>query len=229
MTTPANQTQVQTPSLPKGGGAIQSIGTGWGAVGMTGQASFDLALPLSPGRAYAPSLSLSYRSSLGNGPFGMGWGCSAGAIVRNTLKGVPSYTEQDGFISASGEEMFAEQTGQGVTTTTVTQYNGLTLNKPHTVVRYFPRIESTFGRIEHWSSSQDTAGFWLVQSADGSVHLFGKTLAARCSDPAAPEHVAQWLLQESLSPHGEHIYYHYKNETLTSDPSPCGTFAPSAI
>lgn len=224
MTTPANQPQVQTPSLPKGGGAIQSIGTGWGAVGMTGQASFDLALPLSPGRAYAPSLSLSYRSSLGNGPFGMGWGCSAGAIVRNTLKGVPSYTEQDGFISASGEEMFAEQTGQGVTTTTVTQYNGLTLNKPHTVVRYFPRIESTFDRIEHWSSSQDTAGFWLVQSADGSVHLFGKTLAARCSDPAAPEHVAQWLLQESLSPHGEHIYYHYKNETLTSDPSPLRDF-----
>ena len=33
--TPAND-QVQTPSLPKGGGAIHSVGNSWGAVGMTG-------------------------------------------------------------------------------------------------------------------------------------------------------------------------------------------------
>ena len=30
---------VSPPSLPKGGGAIQSIGKGWGAVGLTGAAS----------------------------------------------------------------------------------------------------------------------------------------------------------------------------------------------
>ena len=72
MTTHANNIEVMTPSLPKGGGAIQSIGTGWGAVGMTGQASFDVPLPLSPGRAFTPALSLSYRSTLGNGPFGIG-------------------------------------------------------------------------------------------------------------------------------------------------------------
>ncbi|MFP3541719.1 SpvB/TcaC N-terminal domain-containing protein, partial [Pseudomonas sp. SIMBA_044] len=33
-----------------------------------------------------------------------------------------------------------------------------------------------------------------------------------------------WLLQESLSPYGEHIYYHYKNETLISGPSPLRDF-----
>ena len=59
MTGQTDTHEVLTPALPKGGGAIQSIGTGWGAVGMTGQASFDIPLPLSPGRVYAPSLSLS--------------------------------------------------------------------------------------------------------------------------------------------------------------------------
>ncbi|MQT75394.1 SpvB/TcaC N-terminal domain-containing protein [Pseudomonas helleri] len=220
MTGQPGNNEVLTPALPKGGGAIQSIGTGWGAVGMTGQASFDIPLPLSPGRAFAPSLSLSYRSTLGNGPFGMGWGLSVGAIVRNTLKGVPSYTEQDGFVSAGGEEMFAQRTAQGaLISSTVSEYNGVELSAPHTVVRYFPRIESTFDRIEHWSTSEDTSGFWLVQSGDGNIHFFGKTQAARCADPDAPEHVAQWLLEESLSPHGEHIYYDYKSETAAQDAS----------
>lgn len=216
MTSQPGHHEVITPALPKGGGAIQSIGTGWGAVGMTGQASFDIPLPLSPGRAYTPSLSLSYRSTLGNGPFGMGWGLSVAAIVRNTLKGVPSYTEQDGFISASGEEIHPQRNAQGaLISSSVTEYNGVKLSVPHTVVRYFPRVESTFDRIEHWSSHTDAGGFWLVQGADGTVHFYGKTHEARCTDPNAREHVAQWLLQESLSPHGEHIYYQYKSEPDT--------------
>lgn len=59
----------------------------------------------------------------------------------------------------------------------------------------------------------------MVQSADGNSHFFGKTQAARCADPDAPEHVAQWLLEESLSPHGEHIYYDYKSEAAAQDTS----------
>ncbi|MEB0206600.1 SpvB/TcaC N-terminal domain-containing protein [Pseudomonas sp. CCC3.1] len=221
MTTQANNTEVITPSLPKGGGAIQSIGTGWGAVGMTGQASFDVPLPLSPGRTFTPALSLSYRSTLGNGPFGIGWDLSAGAIVRNTLKGVPTYTDKDEFISHTGSELIPERTAQGaLNTTTVSHYNGVQLRAAHTVVRYLPRVESTFERIEHWSTTEDPAGFWLVQSPDGSTHLFGKTTAGRCADPAAPEHVAQWLLQESLTAHGEQIYYHYKSaEQHSSQPA----------
>ncbi|WP_164587105.1 SpvB/TcaC N-terminal domain-containing protein, partial [Pseudomonas viridiflava] len=61
---------IATPSLPKGGGAIQSIGKGWGAVGNNGAASLEIALPISPGRGYAPPLSLSYQSTTGNGLFG---------------------------------------------------------------------------------------------------------------------------------------------------------------
>ncbi|MBO5393818.1 MAG: hypothetical protein J6A65_18905, partial [Pseudomonas sp.] len=79
MTTQQHGTgEVQTPSLPKGGGAIQSIGTTWGAVGMTGAASFEVPLPLSPGRGFDPAISLTYNSALGNGPFGIGWAAFAG-------------------------------------------------------------------------------------------------------------------------------------------------------
>lgn len=51
---------VNAPSLPKGGGAIQSIGKGWSAIGAHGTASYEIALPISPGRGFAPSLSLGY-------------------------------------------------------------------------------------------------------------------------------------------------------------------------
>lgn len=39
--------QIAAPSLPKGGGAIQSIGNGLGPVGISGGASFELPLPIS--------------------------------------------------------------------------------------------------------------------------------------------------------------------------------------
>lgn len=211
--------EVLTPSLPKGGGAIHSIGTGWGAVGMTGAASFEVPLPLSPGRGFNPAISLGYNSALGNGPFGTGWAASAGAIARSTLKGVPAYTDEDVFIGPSGAELVPERTAQGeLKLTTVSRFNGLKLDTTYTVGRYLPRNESAFDRIEHWSSAADTAGFWLVQGADGNIHLFGKTRLARIADPQTPAHVAQWLLEESLNPHGEQIYYQYKADSRGNGP-----------
>ena len=204
------QGEVLTPSLPKGGGAIHSIGTGWGAVGMTGAASLQIPLPVSAGRGHAPAINLSYLSSLGNGPFGMGWAAPAGSIGRSTLKGVPAYNDDDVFTGPSGAELIPESTTQ---TRIVNRYNGLQLDTSYSVLRYVPRYETTFDRIEHWSSAADRAGFWLVQGANGDVHLFGKTPSARIADPQVKGHVAQWLLEESLSPHGEQIIYQYKADT----------------
>lgn len=210
---PSSNDEVLTPSLPKGGGAIHSIGTGWGAVGMTGAASFQIPLPLSSARGLTPAIGLSYHSAQGNGPFGMGWSASAGAISRSTLRGVPAYDDEDAFIDPSGIELTPQRTAQDVLDVShVDHFNGLQLDTRYRVLRYLPRHESTFDRIEHWSSAADTAGFWLVQGADGHIHLFGKTLSARIADPQSTIHVAQWLLEESLSPLGEHIYYQYKND-----------------
>ncbi|MBO4968836.1 MAG: hypothetical protein J6D43_12315, partial [Pseudomonas sp.] len=135
--------ELLTPSLPKGGGAIQSIGTTWGAVGMTGAASFEVPLPLSPGRGFDPALSLSYNSALGNGPFGTGWAASASSITRSTLKGVPAYNSEDVFIGPSGTELVPERTVQGVLeVSSADHFNGHPLGSSYTVVRYLPRHET---------------------------------------------------------------------------------------
>ena len=210
---PSSSEQPKIPALPKAGGAIQSQGSQWGPVGAKGEACLDLPLPISPGRGFAPSMTLSYRSSQGNGPFGLGWAVAPSAISRDTRKGVPAYTQDDRFISPHGIDLVPERDADGaIRASNQTHYNGLPLAETYRVVRYFPVIEGRFERIEHWSASTDSAGFWLLQGADGTVHLFGKTAIARCADPGQHAHVAQWLLQESLNPLGEHIYYHYKQE-----------------
>ncbi|WLH63707.1 SpvB/TcaC N-terminal domain-containing protein [Pseudomonas sp. FP2300] len=202
---------VTAPSLPKGGGAIQNIGKGWAAIGAHGTASYEIVLPISPGRGFAPPLSLSYASSLGNGVFGIGWGLSLPCVARRTGKGVPAYTEDDEIIGPSGVVWLPERDAQGVIVTTrIDHYNDLHLGTTYTVTRYLPRIESRFDRIEHWSSPDDKPGFWLVHGADGSLHLFGKNPASRRADSLDTRRVGEWLLEESLNPYGEHILYQYK-------------------
>jgi hypothetical protein len=167
-----NALPVNAPSLPKGGGAIQSIGKGWGAIGAHGAASYELALPISPGRGFAPSLSLGYGSSVGNSVFGIGWGLALPVVARRTGKGVPAYDEDDEMVGPGGVVWLPERDVKGaVAATTITHYNDLELEATYTVVRYFPRVESSFDRIEHWSDERDKPGFWLVHGADGSLHL----------------------------------------------------------
>jgi len=61
-------------SLPTGGGAIRDIGEKLSVNAATGTASLTVPVATSPGRAgFGPSLSLSYDSGAGNGPFGLGW------------------------------------------------------------------------------------------------------------------------------------------------------------
>lgn len=204
---------VIAPSLPKGGGAIQSIGKGWSAIGAHGAASYEIALPISPGRGFAPSLSLRYSSSVGNSVFGIGWGLSLPTVARRTSKGVPAYSEDDEIIGPNGIMWLPERDTQGVTTSTrIDHYNELELDTTYTVVRHFPRIESSFDRIEHWSSQSDKPGFWLVHGADGSLHVFGKNPASRRADLQDTSRVGEWLLEESLNAHGEHILYQYKSD-----------------
>ncbi|OEC52093.1 SpvB/TcaC N-terminal domain-containing protein [Pseudomonas sp. AP42] len=206
--------QVNTPALPKGGGAIQGTGKGWSDIGSSGTANFEIPLPISPARGYAPAMSLTYRSGAGNSPFGLGWEVALPAVSRRTSHGVPAYTEHDVLVGPDAQIWLPERDAEGaIVSRSATSFNGLPLTIAYTATRYFPRVQSHFDRIEHWQTATDTAGFWLIQSADGSQHFYGKTSLARIADPDQTHHVAQWLLQESLNAHGEHIYYHYTKET----------------
>jgi hypothetical protein len=189
------------------------MGEALGSVGMTGMASLTLPLPISPGRGYAPSLALGYSSGAGNGEFGIGWGLSQMSIRRRTSGGVPLYQSDDTYLAPDGEIMVPETDAHQVPITSQrSSYAGVELGQTYVVTRYFPNIEGAFSLIEHWMPAPPEVDFWLMRSAEGSLFCFGKTPGARIADPAQPSHVGVWLLEESVTPTGEHIVYRYKPE-----------------
>lgn len=208
---------INAPALPKGGGAIQSIGKGWGAVGTSGAASLELPLPISkaPNRDLVPALGLGYSSDVGNSPFGIGWRLTTNAITLRTTKGVPKYDGNDQVVGPGGDVWMPEKSDDGkLISIAVSEYNGVQIGTHH-VVRYWPRVEGAFDLIEHWTKDDDAdnpAGFWLIHGADGSLHCYGKTEASRRADPQDKTHVGVWLIDESLNLRGEHVVYLYQAE-----------------
>ena len=212
--------EVTHPTLPKGGGAIQGMGQGLGVVGSSGAATCEIPLPISPGRGYAPALTLRYSSGQGNGIFGLGWKLSLATVARRTSLGVPAYTDDDLFVGPGGEVWLPERDEMTGTIKSTRKKCAVGAQQvSHDVVQYRPRVEADFDLIEHWSSAIDKPGFWWLHSADGSQHLYGKTPFARRTDPDAPLRVAEWLIEESMNAHGEHILYEYAtgNEADTGD------------
>lgn len=207
-----NKTQqvgVAPLSLPKGGGAISGMGESLGAIGPSGLASLSVPLPISAGRGYAPALALSYSSGSGNGPFGLGWQMGMLSIRRRTAKGVPHYEHQDEFIGPNGEVLIA------VTESAKTAPDRRDSSADFAVTHYQPRIEGGFDRIEFWqpgNTASDLTAFWLIYGANGQLHCLGKSAHAQIADPEHPTHIAEWLLEESVSATGEHICYDYQGE-----------------
>jgi hypothetical protein len=209
------QLGVSAPSLPKGGGAIQSIGKGWGAVGATGAASLSIPLPITTGRGYAPPLALNYQSSVGNGLFGLGWNLNLGCVARRATKGVPLYNDDDVILGPDGGVWLAQRDENGaVITDNIHTYNGLALDQEYEVIRYYARVEGAFDLIEHWRNADDPPGFWLVHGADGTLAFYGRNPGSRSTDTANSNRVAEWLLDETMNATGEHILYEYKAEDL---------------
>jgi len=208
---------ITTPSIAKSS-SIATIGKSWGTVGPTGASSFELPLPISPGRGWDPQLTLTYSSQAGNGAFGLGWNLAPGRISRRTSKGVPRYTANDEIVGNDGEVWMPERGPAGeIASRTVNSYNGDPID-PHTVVRYHPRVESDFALRELWQpQSEDQPPFWLIHGADGSLHLYGKTDASRIADADQKQRVSAWLLCESLNPRGEHMCFVYREEEADSD------------
>jgi insecticidal toxin complex protein TccC len=195
---------IATPELnfPKGGGAIQGFGEALGSVGFMGIASLSIPFPISPARSFTPVCAINYSSGAGNGPFGIGFSLDLPAISRRTAKGVPTYTDSDEFLGLSGAVLIAKKDSLSAKKIGSTTYQ---------VMRFYPRIEASFDRIEQWQSESGES-FWLVYQMDGSRHLFGKTAAARICDPQDPKKIFRWLLEESVSLNGEHVVYEYKQE-----------------
>ncbi|MCT8342853.1 virulence protein [Photorhabdus kleinii] len=210
------EVSITTLSLPKGGGAINGMGEALSAAGPDGMTTLSLPLPLSTGRGTAPRLSLIYSSSAGNGPFGIGWQCGVMTISRRTQHGIPQYGNDDTFLSPQGEVMNIAMNDQGQPDIRqgVKTLQGVTLPISYTVTRYQARQIQDFSRIEYWqpTSGQERRAFWLISSPDGQLHILGKTAQACLANPQNDQQIAQWLLEETVTPTGEHVSYQYRAE-----------------
>ncbi|VVD60217.1 Mono(ADP-ribosyl)transferase SpvB [Pandoraea aquatica] len=208
MNDPSANIAIAPPALPKGGGAIQSIGNTLGTVGVTGAATLSVALPVSAGRGFAPSLALAYSSQSGKSAFGQGWQMVVPHFARRTGKGTPVFDDTDDILGPGGEVLVPEidRSGQPVTHP-MSEFRGVELAQRYTVTRYFARVLSSAERIEFWHGDDDGEQFWVVHDDGGAVHIYGKLTRTEAPGiaPNDTPRIAQWWLDESVAPNGEQM------------------------
>ena len=194
-------------ALPKGGGALHGLGEKFAPDLQSGTGNFSVPIALPPGRqGFQPELSLVYSSGSGNSAFGLGWGLSLPGISRKTYRGVPRYNE----VAPSGEEprdVFILSGAEDLVPI-AGSYPGR--------VRYAPRTEGLFARIEHlWDAG---GNFWEVRSKDGLLTRYGmprpEGVGTDWQDPAIirgldTDRVFAWKITETRDPFGNQIRYEY--------------------
>ena len=202
-------------SLPKGGGAIRDIGENFSVIAATGTASLTVPVATSPGRAgFGPSLSLTYDSGAGNGPFGLGWKVSLPAITRKTDKGLPRYSDdpdQDTFILSGAEDLVPVRAERDRAWVQAPERRSLD-GRHYEVQRYRPRVESLFARIERWRDLSSGETHWRSISSGNVTTVYGATPGSRVADPADPSRVFSWLICETYDDVGNAALYDYVAE-----------------
>lgn len=211
--------EIQTISLPKGGGAIKGIEEKFEISAVTGGSSFSIPLPLSPSRqGFIPALALTYQSGAGNSPFGLGWQLPVPSITRKTEGGLPRYndaSESDTFILAGAEDLVPvlEKQADG---SWEKQPGSQTLNgQSYRISYYRPRIEGLFARIEKWTNSVTGEAHWKTIDRNNLHSFYGLSAGSRVSDPEDASRVFEWLLCRTHDDKGNIILYHYKTEDFS--------------
>jgi Salmonella virulence plasmid 65kDa B protein len=155
---------------------------------------------------------LSYDSSSGNGPFGLGWSLALPSITRRTDKGLPRYQdadESDLFILSGAEDLvpvLVEDSQGQWAREIVPPRDG------YIITRYRPRIEGLFARIERWTRQSDGDTYWRSISKENVTTFYGETLESRIADPEDPTKVFSWLICQSQDDKGYAIVYSYAAE-----------------
>jgi RHS repeat-associated protein len=208
-------------SLPRGGGAIRSIGEKFSTNPSTGTGSLGVPITTSVGRGgFELGLELRYDSGAGNGPFGLGWQLSTPSVTRKTDKGLPRYLDgdelaggepSDTFLLSGAEDLvrapFVEPDGseklEGAATEADVNYR---------IHRYRPRTEGLFARVERWTDTASGDAHWRAFSRDNVLSIYGRSTAARIADPEVPARVFSWLLEETRDDRGNVVRYSYAAE-----------------
>ncbi|MBO3752678.1 hypothetical protein J5X84_42075 [Streptosporangiaceae bacterium NEAU-GS5] len=201
--------RVQAPavSLPKGGGAVRSVGEKFSANPVTGAGAMTVPIVASEGRSgFHPQLALSYDSGTGNGPFGFGWHLSVPTITRKTDKGLPVYRdgeESDVYLLSGVEDLVPVLREDG------TRFADETIAPGYVVHRYRPRTEGLFARIERWTHLTTGDIHWRSIDPSNVTTRYGTDAGSRI---AAGSRVFSWLACESYDDKGNAIVYEYAAE-----------------
>jgi len=204
-------------SLPKGGGAMNSIGETFQPDAFSGTGSYSIPIPVTPARGFEPQLSIDYNSGAGNSPFGIGFSLSLPNISRRTEKGIPEYTDKDVFV-LEGTELtpkLREVNGKLEKDTRTELIDETT----YVICPYLPRIEGAFSLIEQWTNEQTRQSYWKIVTGDNTTHIYGQTTNAVISDPGDASRIFEWLIERSTDTKGNKIIYTYKEENTDNVPN----------
>ena len=203
--------------MPKGGGAIKGISEKFQTNPVTGTASFDLPLPVSPARDFEPQLALTYDSGSGNGPFGLGWTLNLPSISRKTEKGLPQYLDRqdlDTYTITGAEDMVPLLKQQNQNWQEITNPINL-LGKTWEVKLYRPRIEGSFLKIERWRDKSTGVIWWRTVSNENVTTVYGLNDNACVFEPGNRARTFKWLPEFSYDDRGHVTRYAYKSEDNT--------------
>ena len=90
------------------------------------------------------------------------------------------------------------------------------LGRRYDVLRYVPRVQSGFARIERFVDRADRTSFWRVTDGANVTSYFGRTAHSRVAQPGSPRRIYQWLLDRMEDDRGNATDYIYKREDLSA-------------
>ncbi len=188
-----------------------------GVEAATGRLRLALPLPSSPARGAAPALALAYSSGGGNSVFGHGWTVPLSFIGPDLRLRYPAWDGSDEMSLDGGETLVPEMAGAQPFAEDVAAPGG-----PYAVTRFRPRVDPTLDRIERWRRIADGDVHWRVLRGNGAVDVYGRTPAARLSDPEAAGRTLRWMIERSHDPAGNVIHYGYAADIRQAGDDPAG-------
>lgn len=165
----------------------------------TGTMSKTIPIKVPPGRnGMSPSIALTYRSSNGNGPIGMGWEIEMGAIQRSTRGGV-DYTKDNYQWCKTGGTMDLVHLS----------------SSPENV--YGAKSDGEFTRIRKLTAS-DGYTYWEATNKAGTRFLFGQTWDSRQFGDSSK--IFKWCLDKVVDTNGNYMtlkYFNYQGQSYLSE------------
>jgi RHS repeat-associated protein len=228
--------EAPTLSLPKGGGAIGSMGEKFDVNPSKGTGSTSFPVHVSPGRGgVQPQLTLHYDSGAGNGEFGLGWRLSGSAnITRKTSKGLPRYNDagadadSDVYLLSDMEDLVPlfkrDVQSNVVLDANLNPVVAESFVDGYVVRRYSPRIEQSFNRIERWTSVTNPDDIhWRTISPQNQTTVFGSASESRIynsrAGPDEPLCIFSWLVAMTYDAYGNAMIFNYKAEDSVNVPT----------